>query len=374
MNDGRGFLETLKQLDWTEIGVAFGIMALFALFSKGFVKLAFAMLNRRKSAASTSNRGDLWRQVLERPFRWLFILIGLELGLKYLLPRSWEIAIGLDPIFRSGVIALIGWGMYILSAQSSVMLEGLSRKIRLDDASMLIPFLSKVLRIVVVILTVALIGAEWGFSINGLVAGMGLGSLAVALAAKDTLGNIIGGIVIILEKPFAKGDWILTPTAEGVVEDITFRSTKIRTFADALITLPNAALADQPITNWSKMGKRRVNFTLAVALDSDREQLSAAVARIERLLREDEKIDPGTILVKFTDFNESSLGIFIYYFTRSTVWAEYLTARQEMNLAFMQVLEEEGIKLAYPAHRVFLEAAPGSSGDMNIAVSRQYEA
>jgi MscS family membrane protein len=374
MNDGGGFLETLKQLDWTEIGVAFGIMALFALFSKGFVKLAFALLNRRKSAASTSNRGDLWRQVLERPFRWLFILIGLELGLKYLLPRSWEVTIGLDPLFRSGVIALIGWGLYILSAQSSVMLEGLSRKIRLDDASMLIPFLSKVLRIVVVILTVALIGAEWGFSINGLVAGMGLGSLAVALAAKDTLGNIIGGIVIILEKPFAKGDWILTPTAEGVVEDITFRSTKIRTFADALITLPNAALADQPITNWSKMGKRRVNFTLAVALDSDREQLSAAVARIERLLREDEKIDPGTILVKFTDFNESSLGIFIYYFTRSTVWAEYLTARQEMNLAFMQVLEEEGIKLAYPAHRVFLEAAPGSSGDMNIAVSRQYEA
>ncbi|MDU4694327.1 MAG: mechanosensitive ion channel family protein [Paenibacillus sp.] len=374
MNDGGGFLETLKQLDWTEIGVAFGIMALFALFSKGFVKLAFALLNRRKSAASTSNRGDLWRQVLERPFRWLFILIGLELGLKYLLPRSWEIAIGLDPLFRSGVIALIGWGLYILSAQSSVMLEGLSRKIRLDDASMLIPFLSKVLRIVVVILTVALIGAEWGFSINGLVAGMGLGSLAVALAAKDTLGNIIGGIVIILEKPFAKGDWILTPTAEGVVEDITFRSTKIRTFADALITLPNAALADQPITNWSKMGKRRVNFTLAVALDSDRERLSAAVARIERLLREDEKIDPGTILVKFTDFNESSLGIFIYYFTRSTVWAEYLTARQEMNLAFMQVLEEEGIKLAYPAHRVFLEAAPGTSGEMNVALSRQYEA
>ena len=367
-------METLKQLDWTEIGVAFGIMALFALFSKGFVKLAFALLNRRKSAASTSNRGDLWRQVLERPFRWLFILIGLELGLKYLLPRSWEIAIGLDPLFRSGVIALIGWGLYILSAQSSVMLEGLSRKIRLDDASMLIPFLSKVLRIVVVILTVALIGAEWGFSINGLVAGMGLGSLAVALAAKDTLGNIIGGIVIILEKPFAKGDWILTPTAEGVVEDITFRSTKIRTFADALITLPNAALADQPITNWSKMGKRRVNFTLAVALDSDRERLSAAVARIERLLREDEKIDPGTILVKFTDFNESSLGIFIYYFTRSTVWAEYLTARQEMNLAFMQVLEEEGIKLAYPAHRVFLEAAPGTSGEMNVALSRQYEA
>lgn len=368
MNEGGRFLESFGQLGWAKLGIAIAIMALFALFSKGLVKLAFALLNRRSSPASA--RGELWRQVLERPFRWLFTLIGVYMGLKYLLPRSWEIAAGLNPLFRSGVIALSGWGMYILSAQSSVMLEGLSRKIRLDDASMLIPFLSKVLRIVVVILTVALIGAEWGFSINGLVAGMGLGSLAVALAAKDTLGNIIGGIVIILEKPFAKGDWILTPTAEGVVEDITFRSTKIRTFADAVITLPNAALADQPITNWSKMGKRRVNFTLGVALDSDRERLSAAIRRIEQLLQEDPQIDPGTILVKFTEFNESSLGIFIYYFTRSTVWAEYLTTRQEMNLAFMQVLEEEGIKLAYPAQRIFLEAAMGTHGEMDFTVSR----
>ncbi|GIP49127.1 mechanosensitive ion channel [Paenibacillus timonensis] len=372
MNDGGRFSESFSELGWTDAGIALGIMALFALFSKGFVKLSFVLLNRGNS--STSTRGELWRQVLERPFRWLFTLIGIYMGLKYLLPRSWEIAAGLDPLFRSCVIALIGWGMYILSAQSSVMLEGLSRKIKLDDASMLIPFLSKVLRIVVVILTVTLIGAEWGFSINGLVAGMGLGSLAVALAAKDTLGNIIGGIVIILEKPFAKGDWILTPTAEGVVEDITFRSTKIRTFADAVITLPNAALADQPITNWSKMGKRRVTFTLGVALDSDRERLAAAINRIEQLLHDNEHIDPGTILVKFTDFNESSLGIFIYYFTRSTVWAEYLTARQEMNLAFMHVLEQEGIKLAYPSHRVFLETAAETSGEMNAAGSRQYEA
>ncbi|WP_068783050.1 mechanosensitive ion channel family protein [Paenibacillus phocaensis] len=372
MNDGGRFSDLFSQLGWMNIGIAIGIVAIFAVLSKGFVKLAFSLLDRNKSAAT--DRGALWRQVLERPFRWLFILIGLELGLKYLLPRSWEIAIGLDPLFRSGVIALIGWGMYILSAQSSVMLEGLSRKIRLDDGSMLIPFLSKVLRIIVVLLTVTLIGAEWGFSINGLVAGMGLGSLAVALAAKDTLGNIIGGIVIILEKPFAKGDWILTPTAEGVVEDITFRSTKIRTFADAVITVPNASLADQPITNWSQMGKRRVSFTLGVALDSDRERLSVAIARIEQLLRNHEEIDPGTILVKFTDFNESSLGIFIYYFTRSTVWAEYLTARQKMNLAFMQVLEEEGIKLAYPAHRVMLEAAPGMAGERDAAGIRGYEA
>lgn len=108
MNDEGRVVNSLGQLSWEDIGVAVGIMALFALFSKGFVKLAFALLNRRKTAKPY--RIELWRQVLERPFRWLVILIGLEIGLKYLLPRSWEIAIGLDPLFRSGVIALIVGG------------------------------------------------------------------------------------------------------------------------------------------------------------------------------------------------------------------------------------------------------------------------
>ncbi|MGG6309396.1 mechanosensitive ion channel family protein [Paenibacillus macerans] len=370
MNLKEGLEALFVKVDWADAGIAVGIMVMFALFNKVFVKLVFVLLNRKWV---TSAKGELWKQVIERPFRWFFVLLGVYLGAKYLLPRSWEVAAGLDPLFRSCVITLIGWGMYILSAQSSVFLEGLSRRIRLDDSSMLIPFLSKLLRVVVVIVTIALVGSEWGFSVNGLVAGMGLGSLAVALAAKDTLGNIIGGIVIIMEKPFAKGDWILTPTAEGVVEDITFRSTKIRTFADAVITLPNAALADQPITNWSKMGKRRVSFTLGVALDSDRERLTAAIIRIEQMLRQNEQVDPETILVKFTDFNESSLGIFVYYFTRSTVWAEYLTARQEMNLAMMQVLEEEGVRLAYPAQRVFVEHDDETGEARGVRLSSPYE-
>ncbi|RRJ63456.1 mechanosensitive ion channel family protein [Paenibacillus oralis] len=370
MNFWEGFAESIDKIRWADIGIAVLIVAFFALLNKVFVKYAFALLHRLFRA---SGRGELWKQVLERPFRSFFVVLGVYLGIKYLLPRSWELAIGLDPLFRSTVIALAGWALYILSAQSSVLLEGISQKIRLDDSSMLIPFLSKVLRFVVIVLTIALIGTEWGFSISGLVAGMGLGSLAVALAAKDTLGNIIGGIVIILEKPFAKGDWILTPAAEGMVEDITFRSTKIRTFADAVITVPNAALADQPITNWSRMGKRRVSFTLGVALDSDRARLTSAISGIERLLRDNKQIDPGTIHVKFTDFNESSLGIFIYYFTKSTVWAEYLSARQEMNLALLQVLEEEGIKLAYPSHRVFLEGAVADDGDEVSRGCRSYE-
>ncbi|MNZ60850.1 Low conductance mechanosensitive channel YnaI [compost metagenome] len=239
------------------------------------------------------------------------------------------------------------------------------KRFGLDETSMLIPFLSRTLRVIVVILIVTIVGSEWGFSINGVVAGMGLGSLAIALAAKDTLSNILGGIVLILEKPFSKGDWILTPTTEGFVEDITFRSSKIRTFADALVTVPNSTLANQPITNWSRMGRRRVTYTLNVALDTERHKLHNAVKRLEEYLQNNDQIDKRTIFVKFNEFNEHGLGIMIYFFTKSTVWGEYLAERESFNLYVMQIFEEEGIRLASPLQRVFVEQA-GAQTEMHL--------
>src|SRR5690606_15315239 len=96
----------------------------------------------------------------------------------------------------------------------------------------------------------AIIADEFGYNINGFVAGLGLGGLAISLAAKDALANLFGGIIIITEKPFTIGQWIQTPSVEGIVEGISFRSTKIRTFAQAIVTVPNNTLANEPITNW----------------------------------------------------------------------------------------------------------------------------
>ena len=100
-----------------------------------------------------------------------------------------------------------------------------------------------------------MVAQEWDYRIDGFIAGLGLGGLAFSLAAKDTLSNVFGGLVVILDKPFSIGDWIKTPSVEGTVEDISFRSTKVRTFAQALVTVPNATLANEPVTNWTRMGK-----------------------------------------------------------------------------------------------------------------------
>lgn len=347
-----GFISWFFGVDWLEVLISVGIMAVFLMFRKLFTRYIFSFLIQRLKATSTS---AAWIQAFEKPLRAFFVVVGGYLALKYLLPPTAAILPLLTRLFRSTIIILVGMGIYNLSASSSSLLEGISKRFGLDESSMLIPFLSKFLRFFIGLIIVTAVGAEWGFSINGVVAGMGLGSLAVALAAKETLGNILGGIVIILEKPFNKGDWIMTPSGEGVVEDITFRSTRIRTFADSIVTIPNAPLSDQPITNWSRMGKRQITFSLGVALNSDSEKLRNAVERIEQMLRQNDEIDQGTIMVKFRDFQESSLGIFFYFFTKTTVWAEYLKVRQDINWMILKVLEEEGIKLAYPSQRIFVE-------------------
>jgi len=334
-----------------DLGIAVGIFLLFNLFRRLFVRFLFKFLMRRLARLELAARV---LEAFEKPLRGLFVLLGAYLAILYYVPAHWIFLFVVHKLFRSGMILLIGAGLYNLSAASSLFMEGILKRFGGDDSSMLIPFLSKAVRFVVIVIAITAVISEWGFNINGVVAGMGLGSLALALAAKDTLGNIFGGVIIILEKPFSKGDWILTPSIEGVVEDITFRSSKIRTFADALVTVPNSTLADQPITNWSRMGRRRITFTLNVALDTDADRLTAAIDRIERYLMEHKEIDDGTIMVKFNEFKESSLGVMLYYFTKTTAWKDHLTVRQETQLAMLQILKEEGVQLALPVQRIVI--------------------
>ncbi|REK69618.1 mechanosensitive ion channel family protein [Paenibacillus paeoniae] len=341
-----------------DLGIAVGLFLLFLLFRRLFVRFLFAFLMRRLARLELAARV---LEAFEKPLRGLFVLLGAYLAILYYIPAHWAIMLVVHKLFRSGMILLIGAGLYNLSAVSSLFMEGALKRFGGDDSSMLIPFLSKAVRFVVIVIAITAVVSEWGFNINGVVAGMGLGSLALALAAKDTLGNILGGVIIILEKPFSKGDWILTPSTEGVVEDITFRSSKIRTFADALVTVPNSTLADQPITNWSRMGRRRITFTLNVALDTEADRLTASIDRIEQYLMDHEDVDDGTIMVKFNEFKESSLGIMLYYFTKTTAWKDHLTVRQDTQLAMLQILKEEGVRLALPVQRVLIDRESGAA-------------
>src|SRR5690625_4558039 len=267
-------------------------------------------------------------------------------------------------VLKSGVIFMIGWGLYNLSSSSSVLFSKINKKYHMNIDEILIPLFSRTLRIIIIAISFSIIAQEFGYDVNGFVAGLGIGGLAFALAAKDALANMFGGIIIITEKPFTIGDWVLTPSVEGTIEDISFRSTKVRTFAQALVTVPNATLSNEPITNWSKMGKRQITFNLTLTYDTPREKIEIVVRQVEYLLKNHSEIHPETIFVNFDEYKENGIEIFLYFFTKTTDWGYYLKIREEINLHIYELLESENIRIALPSRRIIMEETAGEPGEV----------
>ena len=151
------------------------------------------------------------------------------------------------------------------------------------------PFLSRILRSIIIGLTICVVLDEWGYNVNGFITGLGIGGLAFALAAQETLANLFGGLVIILDKPFSIGDYIKTANVEGTVEDINFRSTKIRALDKGLVTEPNSVIAKSTIINWTKRDVRRMSFNIGVTYHTSKEQLQNCITKIRNMLIDDEK-------------------------------------------------------------------------------------
>jgi len=224
---------------------------------------------------------------------------------------------------------------------------------KLDDH--LVPLLRKALKI-----TLAVIVAVWvvqllGYSVGSLLAGLGIGGLAVALALQDTLANFFGSVFIFLDRPFSVGDMVKIGDTEGVVEQIGFRSTRIRTWPATLVAIPNKQVAESKIDNWSKMPKRRVNQTVGVTYETTADQMEQAVAAIRGILERDEGVDPEFIVVRFEDFGSSSLDIRVIYFTKPIAYADHLAVRERVNLAVMRALERLGLAIAFPTRTVYFE-------------------
>ncbi len=290
----------------------------------------------------------------EKPVQAFSLILGFYLALNYLhLDEGYNTVI--STVFRSSLILFIAAGLYNLVDDQSFIFDELKGKFKLEVDKILVPFISKIARVLIIFLALTMVAHEWEFEVVGIFTGLGLGGLAFALAAQDTVSNLFGGIVIVTDKPFSIGDWIHTPSVEGTVEDINFRSTKVRTFAHALVTVPNATLANQPITNWTRMGKRRITFNLGVTYSTSREKLRRCVQGIRDMLENHPEIDKELIFVRFEKFNDSSLDIFIYCFTVTTRWGEYLEVKEDVNLKIMEVLEKEGVSVAFPSRSIYME-------------------
>ncbi len=299
-----------------------------------------------------------------RPMVFLIVLIGLYIGVR-LLPfefihsPSW-LAAQMRTI-RIAFILLAAWGLMNCSECVELALFSTRSKLDLRAGDTVVRFLKRIYKAVVLLFAGVLIVTELGYNVNSLIAGLGLGGLTFALAAQDSASNFFGGLVIILERPFEIGDWISTATLEGSVEDITFRSIKIRTLANALMVVPNSKLCSEPITNWTRMKMRLAKFTIGLTYDTPKSKVEELTARIRSMLEEHPGVHSDTVQVRLDEFASSSIDIAIQFYTKTTQIVEFRAVKEDINLKIMDIMAQVGTSFAFPSRSIYLESSPALS-------------
>jgi MscS family membrane protein len=294
-------------------------------------------------------------KILNPPVRFFITVTGLLMAFKILAADNESVNFLIIKVFKSFIIFIFCW---ILLRTESVFGKALKKifiKKNMQTAISFIPVFNKFIKATVIVLGFFVIIQEWGFNIGALITGLGIGGVAVALAAKDTVANFFGSLMILFDTPFKIGDWIETSKMEGVVEDIGFRSTKVRTFSQALVSVPNSILANEVITNWSKMGKRRITYKLGLKYSTSVDKIKKVVSEIREMLENHPEIHKQTIFVYFNEFADSSLNLFLYFFTKTINWKRYLEVREDVNLKIIEIMENEGVEFAFPSTSLYIE-------------------
>lgn len=290
----------------------------------------------------------------------LFLLLGIFLAAR-IVPLPTEPFDTKTLVFQSLGVAAAVVVIYAFHRLSYVLADMLDAAAARADPQLRGQFkvvLRQLLSITTWIIGILLVVQNLGYSITSLLAGLGIGGLAVAFAAQETIANFFGSVMLLTDRPFKVGDWIqVGDQIDGDVEEIGFRSTKVRAWDKALISIPNKELASKIIKNWSRMPKRRVKQVIGVTYGSTPDQMQRLVQGIEDILRSDPRVHQEFILVKFTDFSAYSLDVLVYYFTVDTAWVAHLEARQAINLKIMELVKSLGLEFAFPTQTVHLVRA-----------------
>ncbi len=340
---------------WTTALVVFII---FLLLRKQFSKLVTLIALNRVKRTETKLDDEIL-EVIQRPIAFGMIILGFDVAFSFL-KFSESFSLTISHTMSTLTIVLFAWVLYRIIKLFENSNELIAKRFKTDNGITLAKLMLTILKVIILIIAGMNILSTWGINITGFVASLGLVGMAFALAAKDTASNFFGSMVLFTDQPFKVGDWIKTPEVEGTIESIGIRSTKVRTFARALVSVPNGNLANAAILNWSEMNKRQIKMTLGLTYSTTATQMKNILTEMRELLKNDEDIHQQTIYIHFTEFQDSALGIFCYFFTKTTKWGEYMEVRERINLELMEIVERNGAGFAFPSQSLYVESMPNN--------------
>ena len=338
-------------VDIFQILIGIGIFLLFLIFRGLMSKLIIRKLEII-SKKTTNKLDDTFVSSLVGPARFFPIVIGFFIA-SYYMTFSLEGREIVDTINRTLITILIFWIIHQIIEPVSYVLSGLDKILTKE----LIGWIIKSLKILIFILGLAAVLELWGIKIGPIIAGLGLFGVAVALGAQDLFKNLISGILVLVEKRFKIGDWIMVEgIIEGIVEKIGFRSTTIRKFDKSLAIIPNFQFAENAVVNVSETSNWLISWTITLQYDSTVDQLKKIRNEIESHINTSEDYNTSVgVAVRVDKFSDSSIDMYVRCFTNSGSWNNWLDVKERLAIAIKEIVEKNGAAFAFPSQSIYVE-------------------
>ena len=336
-------------------GMAALCVLLLGILIRGLVAHWLLAFLRRMSEKTETKIDDAVVSALEGPAKLVPVIVSLFFAIN-ILQLGGDGALRGHQFVQSLVVIALFWALHNAVGPLSHALESS----RTSLTPVMVDWMTKALRIVFLIVGAAAVLQVWDIPVAGIVAGFGLFGVAIGLGAQDLFKNLISGILILTEKRFLPGDWILVDgVVEGTVEEINFRSTVVRRFDKGPVYVPNSKLSDNAVTNFSRMTHRRIKWAIGVRYDTTSEQLREIRDKVLAYLAENPAFAAPPEVATFMRvdaFGPSSIDFLLYCFTKTTNWGEWLERKEELAIFLKETVEAAGTEFAFPSTSVYLES------------------
>lgn len=337
---------------WVALGVLFVIAWIVARVLYLAIRPVFLLLCK-KVGFDTSDAVAIKRATRALSLSLSTSLVGVVL-LALRLPEAFAYWLG-------SAVSIVTIVLAVLTAYRLVGLIAhrlaIASKTDSKMAIRLVPFFSRAIKVLLILVGVVLVLNRMSVDLTAVVAGLSIGGAALALASQDTIKNILGALTIMTDRPFVVGDWIIISDGEGVVEDIGLRSTRLRTFADSVVTIPNGRLSDMAINNMGMRVYRRYRTMLGIQYNTPPEAVAAFVDGVRNIIATHPALlrDPDRIVSGFFEFDASSLNILVNAFMTASNLREEVQIRSELNMAFLTLAASLNVSFAFPSRTIYVD-------------------
>jgi MscS family membrane protein len=365
-----------------EASVVFLIIIFFRLLNRYLIALIVNFISKilfKNDEEAEESVLYYLKDAINSPLIYSLYLFSIQISI-FILIKDQSLINQIMPWINTTYMALLTWAIYsILNNSISIYAQNLLEKYQNVRKEMIV-FILKIIKVLLVLVVILFLFTQLGIDVKAIAASLGVGGIAIALAAKDTLANFFASLNIMTDNSFSQGDWIKTADFEGTVVDIRMRTTRIRTFDNAMITVPNSQIANAHILNWSKrIIGRRIKMNIGVTYENKMSDIvclkddildmllnhpdiasnkNIDISRtraFEAIKREDLEGIKNTLLVYIDEFGSTSINILVYCFSRSPVWEDWLDTKEDVMIKIARLVEKNHCEFAYPTQVVHLK-------------------